>query len=62
MILYKYVSFSSAVKIIKGESVGFTCLENSTRTSIVFMFNKQFATIALFGKQGLINIKHCKNY
>lgn len=28
MILYKYVSFSSAVKIIKGESIGFTCLED----------------------------------
>lgn len=28
MILYKYVSFSSAVKMIKGESVGFTCLED----------------------------------
>jgi hypothetical protein len=28
MILYKYVSFSSAVKIIKSESIGFTCLED----------------------------------
>jgi hypothetical protein len=28
MILYKYVSFSSAVKIIKGGSIGFTCLED----------------------------------
>lgn len=28
MLLYKYVSFSSAVKIIKGNSIGFTCLED----------------------------------
>ena len=28
MILYKYVSFSSAVKIIKDGSLGFTCLED----------------------------------
>lgn len=28
MILYKYASFSSAVKIIKSGSIGFTCLED----------------------------------
>ncbi|MCE4937487.1 DUF2971 domain-containing protein [Aliivibrio fischeri] len=28
MILYKYVSFGSAVKIIKNSSLGFTCLED----------------------------------
>ncbi|WP_298940914.1 DUF2971 domain-containing protein [uncultured Psychromonas sp.] len=28
MILYKYVSFNSAVNIIKGKSLGFTCLED----------------------------------
>jgi hypothetical protein len=28
MLLYKYVSFSSAIKIINGNAIGFTCLED----------------------------------